>query len=65
MFDVDVTVVAVYLALVLAVGLWSGRNTVSINQYAVVNWAFGAWVVFAAMSALFIGGGFSSAQHHW
>jgi len=62
MFDVDVAVVAVYLTLVLAVGLWSGRNTVSLEQYAVVNRSFGAWVIFATMSASFIGGGFSTGN---
>ena len=56
---IDFVVVGVYLAFVLAVGLWSGRHQSSLNEYAVVNRSFGSLVVFATMSASFIGGGFS------
>lgn len=62
MFDVDVVVVAVYLAMILAIGLWVGRKTTSLEEYAVVSRSFGAWVIFATMSASFIGGGFSTGN---
>lgn len=56
---IDFAVVGVYLAAVLAVGLWSGRHQRSLAEYAVANRSFGSLVVFATMAASFIGGGFS------
>lgn len=56
---VDAVVVAVYLALVLSVGLFSGRKLKTLENYAVVNRSYGALVIFATMTASFIGGGYS------
>ncbi|MEM7443987.1 MAG: sodium:solute symporter family protein [Pseudomonadota bacterium] len=56
---IDFFVVGIYLACVLAVGLWSGRHQHSLTEYAVVNRSFGSTIVFATMAASFIGGGFS------
>ncbi len=59
---IDTAVVAVYLAVVLAVGLWAGRRQRSLDEYAVVTRSFGPFVIFATMSASFIGGGFSTGN---
>ncbi len=59
---IDVVVVAVYLAIVLALGIWAGRKHKTFEQYAVAGRSFGALVIFATMSASFIGGGFSTGN---
>ena len=56
---IDIVVVGLYLALVLVVGLWSGRHQGSLEEYAVVGRSFGSLVIFGTMAASFIGGGFS------
>jgi len=48
-----------YLLGVLVVGLWAGRNISSMKEYAVAGRSFGTLVIFATLSASFIGGGFS------
>lgn len=48
-----------YLLGVLLVGLWAGRNIKSMKEYAVGGRSFGTLVIFATLSASFIGGGFS------
>lgn len=62
MIDIDTAVVAIYLAVVLGVGLWAGRHQHSLDEYAVVGRSFGPFVIFATMSASFIGGGFSTGN---
>lgn len=59
---IDVAIVAIYLAMILAVGLYVGRGATSLSEYAVVNRSYSAWVIFATMSASFIGGGFSTGN---
>ncbi|MCG8546953.1 MAG: sodium:solute symporter family protein, partial [Alphaproteobacteria bacterium] len=56
---IDVAVVVAYLILVLAIGLVTRRAATSIESYAVVGRSYGSLVIFATMSASFIGGGFS------
>jgi solute:Na+ symporter, SSS family len=59
---IDVAIVAIYLVLVLSIGLWAGSKTDSLVDYAVVSRSYGALVIFATMSASFIGGGFSTGN---
>jgi SSS family solute:Na+ symporter len=59
---IDTAIVAIYLAVVLGVGLWAGRHQRSLDEYAVVSRSFGPLVIFATMSASFIGGGFSTGN---
>ncbi len=59
---VDIAVVAIYLAGILGLGLWAGRRQNSLVDYAVVSRSYGPWVIFATMSASFIGGGFSTGN---
>ncbi|MEM7123413.1 MAG: sodium:solute symporter family protein [Pseudomonadota bacterium] len=56
---IDYIVVAGYLCIVLAIGLWTSRAIKSVDEYAVAGRSYGSIVVFATMSASFIGGGFS------
>lgn len=56
---IDTGIVAVYLALVLGMGLWAGRSIKSVEEYAVAGRSYGSLIIFATMSASFIGGGFS------
>ena len=56
---IDTIVVAIYLTLVLAIGLWKAGKLKTLEEYAVARRSYGALVIFATMSASFIGGGFS------
>ncbi len=53
------TIIVIYLAAVLIIGLLAGRGIKNITQYAVAGKSFGSMVIFATLSASFIGGGFS------
>jgi SSS family solute:Na+ symporter len=52
-------VVIVYLIIVLLIGLWAGRGITTMHEYALAGKSFGTLVIFATLSASFIGGGFS------
>jgi len=56
---VDQIIVGVYLFCVLLLGLWSGRGVKSIQEYSVATRSYSSWIIFATLSASFIGGGFS------
>lgn len=56
---VDNLIIGIYLVGILCVGLWSGRGIRSIEQFSVAGRSFGSLVIFATLSASFIGGGFS------
>jgi solute:Na+ symporter, SSS family len=56
---IDQVIVSVYLAGILLLGLWAGRGLRTLNQYAVANRSYTSLVIFATLSASFIGGGFS------
>lgn len=53
------TIIIIYLFVVLLVGLWAGRNVSGLKEYATAGKSFGTLVIFATLSASFIGGGFS------
>ena len=52
-------IIIAYLLLVLLVGLWAGRGISGLKDYAIAGKSFGPLVIFATLSASFIGGGFS------
>ncbi|AUZ83375.1 sodium:solute symporter family protein [Methylophaga nitratireducenticrescens] len=52
-------VVIIYLFFVLLIGLWAGRGIKTMQDYALAGKSFGMLVIFATLSASFIGGGFS------
>lgn len=56
---VDTFIIFSYLAVILAVGLWSGRHIKNMEQFSVAGRSFTSLVIFATLSASFIGGGFS------
>jgi len=55
----DAIVVVIYLLVVAGVGLLAGRKIKSFESYAVADRSYGSMIIFATMSASFIGGGFS------
>lgn len=55
----DFVVIGCYLASVLSVGIWAGRRVGSFEEYAVAGRSYSTFVVFATLSASFIGGGFT------
>lgn len=52
-------IVFVYLLGVLVIGLLAGRNIGGLRDFAVAGKSYGAMIIFATLSASFIGGGFS------
>ncbi len=56
---IDHGIIVVYLAFILGLGLWSAHKIDSMEQFAVAGRNFTSLVIFATLSASFIGGGFS------
>ncbi len=52
-------IIVVYLMIVLLVGLLASRGVNNLNDYATAGKSFGSLIIFATLSASFIGGGFS------
>jgi SSS family solute:Na+ symporter len=59
---IDIVIVAIYLVVILGIGLWAGRQQKDLADYAVVGRSYGSLIIFATMSASFIGGGFSTGN---
>ena len=55
----DNIIVIAYLVIILIVGLLAGRKVKDLSQFSVAGRSFGSFVIFATLSASFIGGGFS------
>ncbi len=55
----DLAIITIYLAGILFFGLWYGRGIKDLGEYAVAGKAYSAPIIFATLSASFIGGGFS------
>jgi solute:Na+ symporter, SSS family len=55
----DLTIITIYLAGILTFGLWYGRGIKNLGEYAVAGKVYSAPIIFATLSASFIGGGFS------
>jgi SSS family solute:Na+ symporter len=55
----DLAVIVLYLCVVLLVGLWSGKGMKSLQDFSVSHRSYSSIVIFATLSASFIGGGFS------
>jgi solute:Na+ symporter, SSS family len=55
----DTIIISLYLAGILLLGLWSGRRMSTMEHYSVAGRSFSSLVIFATLSASFIGGGFS------
>lgn len=59
---VDNIIIALYLLVVLVVGVRGGRRLKNLEDFSVAGRSYGAWVIFATLSASFIGGGFSTGN---
>lgn len=57
---IDIGVIGIYFLVVLAVGLWIGRQVTQVDDYMVGGRQYRAPVIFATLSAGFIGGGFTT-----
>ncbi len=55
----DYVIITVYLLAILLLGLWSGRGMKTLADFSVSHRSYGSMVIFATLSASFIGGGFS------
>ena len=55
----DNVIVILYLLGILVVGILAGRKVKNLSQFSVAERSFSSFVVFATLSASFIGGGFS------
>jgi SSS family solute:Na+ symporter len=56
---IDGIIIAAYLLLTLVLGIWAARNVTSPEEYKTGGRKYSSWVVFATLSASFIGGGFT------
>ena len=55
----DNAIILIYLMGILALGMWSGRKLKSLKDFSLSHATYGPFVIFATLSASFIGGGFS------
>jgi len=55
----DYAIISGYLLAILLLGLWSGKGMKSLSDFSVSDRSYGSLVIFATLSASFIGGGFS------
>lgn len=57
--SIDNIIILLYLLGVMTIGLWAGRNVKNLAEYSVAGRSYPAIIVFATLSASFIGGGFT------
>ncbi len=55
----DQIIVVVYLVCIFALGIWGGKGVKNLIQFSVAGRSYGTFIIFATLSASFIGGGFS------
>lgn len=55
----DNAIILVYLVGILMLGVWSGKRLQSLRDFSLSHASYGPFVIFATLSASFIGGGFS------
>ena len=58
----DHIIIIAYLAMILLLGVWSGRGMKSLKDFSVSHRSYGSLIIFATLSASFIGGGFSTGN---
>ncbi len=57
--QIDHGIVAIYLLLILSLGILSGKGLKNLRDFSVSHQSYSSWIIFATLSASFIGGGFS------
>lgn len=55
----DIAIITIYLAAVLIIGIRAGKHVKTLEEFSVAGRSFSYLVIFATLSASFIGGGFS------
>jgi SSS family solute:Na+ symporter len=55
----DHIIVSAYLLLILCVGIFCGKGLKNLREFSVSHQSYTSWIIFATLSASFIGGGFS------
>ncbi len=58
----DIVIVGIYLLLLIGIGLRGGRNVKNAADFTASDKQYGTFVIFATLSASFIGGGYSSGN---
>jgi SSS family solute:Na+ symporter len=56
---IDYAIISGYLLAILLLGLWSGKDMKTLSDFSVSHRSYSSLVIFATLSASFIGGGFS------
>ncbi|HRZ40739.1 MAG TPA: sodium:solute symporter family protein [Candidatus Omnitrophota bacterium] len=59
---VNIIILTVYLAAIIVIGIVTGKKVNNIVDFAVAGRDYSAFVIFATLSASFIGGGFSTGN---
>jgi SSS family solute:Na+ symporter len=59
---IDNVIIGVYLLIILLVGCLSCRKVKDLEEFSVASRSYPAWMIFATLSASFIGGGFSTGN---
>ncbi len=57
--NIDLIIICAYMTVIFVMGLWAGRGMKNLKDYAIASHSYSAFVLFATLSASFIGGGFS------
>lgn len=57
--NLELMIISGYLFVVFCLGIWAGKNISDLKDFAIAGKSYGALVIFATLSASFIGGGFS------
>ncbi len=57
--NIDLIIICAYMSVIFVMGLYAGRNMKNLKDYAIASHSYSAFVLFATLSASFIGGGFS------
>jgi SSS family solute:Na+ symporter len=55
----DYAIISSYLLIILLLGLWSGKGMKTLSDFSMSHRSYGSLVLFATLSASFIGSGFS------
>ncbi len=58
----DITIVLLYLTVLIAIGLRGGKSVRNAADFSAADRRYGTFVIFASLSASFIGGGYSSGN---
>ncbi|MFP4472509.1 MAG: sodium:solute symporter [Candidatus Omnitrophota bacterium] len=58
----NITILTVYLLVIICIGFITGRRVKNIADFAVAGKNYGTLIIFATLSASFIGGGFSTGN---